>query len=204
MVRIIHRKCERTPDSHSIALVLASELVTSSLFDQAEVSSDMLKFDLKKIGARKEDLIEKCRELVEIEIELVSEEGLEIPEVKFQICCSNGYSETGVLDEHGRRKLYNLPNDDFLIEYFDFDEIRAKVFAARLNNSISERNVDGIFAVLDLPADELHDVAAFYRHYYAGNLASDIECYFHGVAGGITVRQILQSKGFHTDLSGSR
>ncbi len=156
----------------------------------------MLKMDFKKIAVDKDISVEKCRKITEIELKLVCEDGLPVPEAQFKISFNNGRTESGFLDKNGQTTLHGIPEDDFVIEYFDYDEIRAKIFAARLNKSINEINTDAVFHILDLPEDELHAVSKFYRYYFGRILEFDVQEYFSNKAGGITARQILRTKGF--------
>jgi len=105
-------------------------------------------------------------ELDPVIIELVSSDGLPLPEVGYSITFVDGSSQSGTLDRFGTAKIKRPPQGPFAVQYPDADDIRAKALAARIHHAIAARDADVIVGVLAQSPKMLSRVRDVYAQFY--------------------------------------
>lgn len=116
-----------------------------------------------------------------IVLKLVTDDGYSIPEATFRLECEGGPTKYGKLDRNGRQTVGGLPqNTPFAVYYPDEEDIRAKAFAARLDDGLSQASPEMVLGVLMQSASELRAVALMLERYFKGPLTQRCRSVFEG------------------------
>ena len=101
-----------------------------------------------------------------VKLKLVSQDGLPIPEVAFKVHFANGSVRDGRLDRQGEATLRDAPSGAFEVEYLDFDQIRARTFAARAHRAVGQQDIPSLLGVLGQSSTLLQLIVAAYEAYF--------------------------------------
>ncbi|WP_394841518.1 hypothetical protein LZC95_31140 [Pendulispora brunnea] len=108
----------------------------------------------------------KEEETTTVKLQLVSQDGLAIPEVAFKVHFADGSVREGRLDRQGEATLRDAPSGAYEIEYLDFDQIRARAFAARAHRAIAQQEIPALLGILSQSSTLLRFIAAAYEAYF--------------------------------------
>lgn len=102
----------------------------------------------------------------DLTLKLVSSDGFAIPDVAYTLSFEDGTSMEGRVDARGKAIVSNAPALGFTLQYADPDDMRAKVFAARMNQAVSSNDLKTMLGVLSQSHGALRDIAKAYDKYF--------------------------------------
>ena len=152
------------------------------------------------IRQRPADPVVRCPDH-RVMLALVTDDGYPIPHAAFRIVCEDGVTKNGILGRDGRLSVGGLPpSTPFAVYYPDEDDVRAKAFAARMDDGLSQASPEVVLGVLMQPASDLRAVANLFDRYYEGPLEQRCREIFKGHECLPVVENLLARAGLYKEL----
>jgi LysM repeat protein len=97
---------------------------------------------------------------------LENDQTLRIPEAQYEAELADGSKVSGRLGRSGIAAIEDPPKGDVIVEFKDFDDIRAKSLAASARHAFDERTTDDIFHLLEQSPKMVKLAIAAYDKYF--------------------------------------
>ncbi|MGI9333541.1 MAG: hypothetical protein ACR2RL_10335 [Gammaproteobacteria bacterium] len=141
-------------------------------------------------------VVQPCQETTDVVVRLESDDDLAVPEAAFKITFTDGSTRTGRLGRDGTQLLQDVPeNQAYELVYTDPEDVRAKIFAARLDAALSSGAFNKALGVLSCSLEELERIAPRFAKYYGAELAQAVQAAWPDGAEGLAVRHLLSRAG---------